>query len=98
MLSLVEYEQFCITSGPDQGLNCPLTESLDTTEWQIVFFFLFFFFQKIGSLQVCWARSIKKPKLVATLEKFYGRHHDLVNPYNIAASRIVSNVFAIDAP
>ena len=40
----------------------------------------------------------QKPKLVATLKKFYGRHHDLVNPYNVAVSRIVSDVFANDAP
>ena len=50
------------------------------------------------SLQSCWARGIKKTKLVATLKKFYGRHHDLVNPYNVAVSRIVSYVFASDAP
>ena len=25
-------------------------------------------------------------------------HHDLVNPYNVAVSRIVSDVFASDAP
>ena len=37
-----------------------------------------------------------KKKLVATLKKFYGRHHDLVNPYNVAVSRIVSDVFAND--
>ena len=36
--------------------------------------------------------------LVATLKKFYGRHHDLVNPYNVAVSRIVSDVFANDEP
>ena len=36
--------------------------------------------------------------LVATLKKFYVRHHDLVNPYNVAVSRIVSDVFASDAP
>ena len=40
----------------------------------------------------------KKPKLVATLKKFYGRHHDLVNPYNVAVFRIVSDVFVNDAP
>ena len=42
----------------------------------------------------------KKKKLVATLKEFYmyGRHHDLVNPYNVAVSRIVSDVFASDAP
>ena len=40
----------------------------------------------------------KKNKLVATLRKFYGRHHDLVSPYNVAVSRIVSDVFATDAP
>ena len=39
----------------------------------------------------------KNNKLVAIL-KFYGRHHDLVNPYNVAVSRIVPDVFANDAP
>ena len=34
----------------------------------------------------------QKNKLVATLKKFYGRHHDLVNPYNMAVSRTVSDV------
>ena len=37
-------------------------------------------------------------KLVATLKKIYGRHHDLVSPYNVAVSRIVSDVFADDEP
>ena len=40
----------------------------------------------------------KQTKLVATLKKFYGRHNDLVNPYKVAVSRIVSDVFASDAP
>ena len=31
-------------------------------------------------------------KLVATLKKFCERHHDLVNPYNVVVSRIVSDV------
>ena len=35
----------------------------------------------------------QKTKLVATLKKFYRRHHDLVNPYNVTVSRIVSDVF-----
>ena len=39
----------------------------------------------------------KKNKMVATLKKFYGRHHDLVNPFNVAVSRIVSDVFASGA-
>ena len=42
--------------------------------------------------------SKKKKKLVATFKNFYGRHHDLVNPYNVAVSGIVSHVFANDAP
>ena len=29
---------------------------------------------------------------------YLARHHDLVNPYNVAVSRIVSDVFASDAP
>ena len=44
------------------------------------------------------SQGYQKTKLVATLKKFYGRHHDLVNPYNVAASRIVSDVFANDTP
>ena len=44
------------------------------------------------------SHGYQKTKLVATLKKFYGRHHDLVNPYNVAVSRIVSDVFANDAP
>ena len=36
--------------------------------------------------------------LVFSLIVLYGRHHDLVNPYNVAVSRIVSDVFASDAP
>ena len=43
-------------------------------------------------------KGYQKTKLVATLKKFYGRHHDLINPYNVAVSRIVSDVFASDAP
>ena len=44
------------------------------------------------------SQRYQKSKPVATLKKFYGRHHDLVNPYNVAVSRIVSDVFANDAP
>ena len=44
------------------------------------------------------SQGYQKTKLVATLKKFYGRHHDLVNPYNVTVSRIVSDVFASDAP
>ena len=44
------------------------------------------------------SQGYQKTKLVATLKKFHGRHHDLVNPYNVAVSRIVSDIFASDAP
>ena len=44
------------------------------------------------------SQGYQKTKLVATLNKFYGRHHDLVNHYNVAVSRIVSDVFANDEP
>ena len=43
-------------------------------------------------------QGYQKSKLEATLKKFYGRYHNLVNPYNVAVSRIVSDVFATDAP
>ena len=44
------------------------------------------------------SQGYQNTKLVATLQKFYGRHHDLVNPYNVAVSRIVFDDFASDAP
>ena len=44
------------------------------------------------------SQGYQKTKLVATLKKFYGRHHDLVNLYNLEVSRIVSDVFATDVP
>ena len=44
------------------------------------------------------SQGYQKTKLIATLKKFYGRHHIRVNPYNVAVSRIVSIVFANDEP
>ena len=44
------------------------------------------------------SQGYQKTKQVATLKKFYGRHHDLVNPFNVSVFRIVSDVFANDAP
>ena len=44
------------------------------------------------------SQEYQKSKLVAKLKKFYGKHHDLVNPYNVRVSRIVSDVFANDEP
>ena len=41
-------------------------------------------------------QGYQKTKLVTTLKKFFGRHHDLVYPYNVAVSRIISDVFASD--
>ena len=44
------------------------------------------------------SQGYQKTKLVATLKTFCGRHHDQVNPYNGAVSRIVSDVFVNDEP
>ena len=41
------------------------------------------------------SQGYQKTKPVATLKKFYGIHHDLVNPYNVAVSRIVSDVLPV---
>ena len=41
--------------------------------------------------------SCQRTKLVSTLKKFYGRHH-LVDPYYVAVSRIIHDVFATDKP
>ena len=51
---------------------------------------VFFFFH--GALESAHYKvvepGVSKTKLVATLKEFYGRHHDLVNSYNVAVSRI----------
>ena len=44
------------------------------------------------------SQGYQKIKLVATLKKFFGRHHDLVNPYNVTVSRVDSDGFANDEP
>ena len=44
------------------------------------------------------SQRYQKAKLVAKLKKFYGRHQDLVNPYNVTVSRIFSDIFASDEP
>ena len=43
-------------------------------------------------------QGCQRTKLVSTLEKLYGRYHDFVYPYNVAVSRTISDVFAIDKP
>ena len=37
------------------------------------------------------SQGYQTTKLVGSLKKFYGKHHDLVNPYNVAVSGIVSD-------
>ena len=41
------------------------------------------------------SQRYQKTKVLVTLKKFCWRHHDLVNPYNVAVSRIVSDVLPI---
>ena len=43
-------------------------------------------------------QGYQRAKLVSTLKKFYERHHNLVNPYNVAFSRLTSDIFAIAKP
>ena len=44
------------------------------------------------------SQRYQKQKWLQHLKKFYGVHHDLFNPYNVAVSRIVSDVFTSDSP
>ena len=37
----------------------------------------------------------RSTKLVSTLKKFYGRHHDLVDPYSVAASKLVTDLMPV---
>ena len=40
------------------------------------------------------SQGYRKTKLVSTVKKFYGRHHDLVDPYSAAVSKLISNLMA----
>ena len=55
-------------------------------------------FMECGKVLTTKLLSQGHKKLVATHKKFYGRHHDLFNAYNVAVSRIVSDVFANRLP
>ena len=44
------------------------------------------------------SQEYQNTKLIVTLKKFYGRYQDLVIPYNVAVSTIVSDVFANNEP
>ena len=35
-------------------------------------------------------------KLVSTVKKLYARHHDLVNPYNVAVSKLILDLMVSD--
>ena len=35
-----------------------------------------------------------KAKILETVKKFYGRHHDLVGPYNVVVSKLISDLMA----
>lgn len=52
-----------------------------------------------GKLITTWllSKGYQRTKLVATLKKFYGRRHNLINPYDVVVSKIVF-VFANEKP
>ena len=39
-----------------------------------------------------WSQVYRKANLVSTVEKFYGRHYDLVDPFNVAVSKLISDL------
>ena len=41
------------------------------------------------------SQGYRRAKLVSTLKKFYGRHHDLVDPYSVAASKLATDLMPI---
>ena len=41
------------------------------------------------------SQGCRRANLVSTLKKFYGRHHDLVDPYSVAASKLVTDLMPI---
>ena len=41
------------------------------------------------------SQGYRRAKLVSTLKQFYGRHHDLVDPYSVVASDLVTDLMPI---
>ena len=41
------------------------------------------------------SKGYRRTKLVSTLKKFYGRQHDLDDPYSVAASKLVTDLMPI---
>ena len=41
------------------------------------------------------SQEYRRAKLVSTLKKFYGRHRDLVDPYSVVASDLVTDFMPI---
>ena len=41
-----------------------------------------------------FSQGYRKAKLVSTVKKFCGRHHDLVDPYNVDVSKLISDLMA----
>ena len=34
-----------------------------------------------------------KPRLIKTIKKFYGRHHDIVDKFGVSISKLVSDIY-----
>ena len=43
----------------------------------------------------CCHGDIAGPSLCQLLKKFYGRHHDLVDPYSVAASKLMTDLMPV---
>ena len=75
------------TLGPDATLNTEIHKKFGSHKGS-----------QLSSCIKIVEQGVSKYKQIATLKKFYGRHHDLVNLYNVAISRIVSLYFANGEP
>ena len=40
------------------------------------------------------SQSYRRAKLVSAVKNFCGRHHDLVDPYSVAISELISDLMA----
>ena len=58
-------------------------------------------YQDLGAWKIAHYKVVERgvsKNQTGSNKKFYGMPHDLVNLYNVAVSRIISDVFASDAP
>ena len=50
--------------------------------------------QPVANIKTLFSQGYRKAKFVSSVKKFYWRHRDLVDLYNVAVSKLISDSMA----